>query len=317
MQAEDSYTGINLGHCRLVFEAEQAGYLPDWLGSAWRGMLGHALKRAVCTTGLRECAPCHLVNLCPYPAIYEARPSLDPHILRNYPQAPGPFVLRPSPGGQINIDQQLSIELLLFGKHIPDLPLVVRGLILAAQTGIGESRVTLRLCQMMTVDAEGVGTPVDLDQLDRQQPGLCPQASIQAPAEKTQIEFLSPLRLRIRNRYLGPEQLRFRDFFSSLLRRYSALTAFYGDGEPNLDFRGLVQRSETMDFQRIDLAWHNLARRSSRQGKTIPMGGVVGRAELSGPALRQLWPLLWSGQWLHVGKGVNMGLGQYRLDPQR
>lgn len=43
------------------------------------------------------------------------------------------------------------------------------------------------------------------------------------------------------------------------------------------------------------------------------MSGIVGRAELSGEALAACLPLLWLGQWLHVGKGTSMGLGRYVL----
>lgn len=315
MQPATPFSGVTLGHCRLFFETERDGYLPDWLGSAWRGMLGHALKQAVCTTGLAKCTPCQLVNLCPYPAIFEARPSLEPHILRRYPQAPGPYVLRPSPGGQVKARDQLSVDLLMFGKHVSDLPLVVRCLVLAAGNGIGESRIPLRLREIVTVDAAGSCKPTDIAGLDQQQPAWNPVPCGTGTAMSTWIEFTSPLRLRIGNRYLKPEDLGFRDIFASLLRRYSALATFYGQGEQDMDFRGLVKRSETLDFRPIHLAWHDLARKSSRQRKTIPMGGVIGRAEISGAALGELWPLLWLGQWLHVGKGVNMGLGQYQLHP--
>ncbi|MDT8439590.1 MAG: CRISPR system precrRNA processing endoribonuclease RAMP protein Cas6 [Wenzhouxiangellaceae bacterium] len=316
MTSTPAFSGIHLSHCRLEFEAERAGHLPDWLGSAWRGMLGHALKQAVCTTGLPECQPCRLVNVCPYPAIYEARPSLEPHILRRYPQAPGPFVLRASPGGEVREGDTLSIEILMFGRHIADLPLVVRALLLAAQGGIGEARIPLRLARMMSVDADGARAPISIDELDQHQPSDLPVAANDAPPRALALEFASPLRLRVQNRYLQPADLRFRDLFSSLLRRYSALATFYGAGEPELNFRGLVQRSEAVTLKRVHLAWHDLARHSSRQRKKIPMGGLVGRVALSGEALAACWPLLWLGQWLHVGKGVNMGLGQYTIHLQ-
>ena len=307
------HDSITLSHCRLVFAAERAGHLPEWLGSAWRGMLGHALKRAVCTTGLPECAPCQLINLCPYPAIYEARPPLEPHILRRYPQAPGPFVLRTSPGGEINPGDRLSVDVLMFGKHTADLPLIVRALILGGREGIGASRIPLRLEEMWAVDGSGQCKPTNLDRLDRE-PLVYPPEPAPTPAGcAAQIEFCSPLRLRIKNQYLTPTSLRFRDFFSGLLRRYSAMCALYGSGEPDLKFRQLVESSESVRLRPVHLVMHDLARQSSRQRKTIPMGGLVGRVEVSGPELNSVWPLLWIGQWLHVGKGVNMGLGQYRL----
>ena len=36
----------------------------------------------------------------------------------------------------------------------------------------------------------------------------------------------------------------------------------------------------------------------------MQMGGLIGEIELTGPALAALWPGLWLGQWVHVGKGT-------------
>ena len=46
------------------------------------------------------------------------------------------------------------------------------------------------------------------------------------------------------------------------------------------------------------------------------LGGVLGRWSLRGdPAtLAALWPWLWLGQWLHVGKNATMGMGAYALE---
>jgi hypothetical protein len=54
---------------------------------------------------------------------------------------------------------------------------------------------------------------------------------------------------------------------------------------------------------------------SSRQRQEMTLGGVLGRWTLSGNSavLAQLWPWLWLGQWLHLGKNATVGLGGYRL----
>jgi hypothetical protein len=44
------------------------------------------------------------------------------------------------------------------------------------------------------------------------------------------------------------------------------------------------------------------------------LGGLIGELTIQGPALVELWPVLWFGQWTHVGKGTAFGLGAYRLD---
>jgi CRISPR/Cas system endoribonuclease Cas6 (RAMP superfamily) len=42
------------------------------------------------------------------------------------------------------------------------------------------------------------------------------------------------------------------------------------------------------------------------------LGGAVGSWTLAGD-LAPFWPLLYLGQWLHVGKSATFGLGRYRL----
>jgi CRISPR/Cas system endoribonuclease Cas6 (RAMP superfamily) len=49
----------------------------------------------------------------------------------------------------------------------------------------------------------------------------------------------------------------------------------------------------------------------------MTLGGVMGHWTLHGSAeaLAALWPWLWLGQWLHVGKNATMGMGGYALVP--
>lgn len=48
----------------------------------------------------------------------------------------------------------------------------------------------------------------------------------------------------------------------------------------------------------------------------MTLGGVLGTWALRGDAdtLAQIYPWLWLGQWLHVGKNASMGLGGYTLE---
>jgi CRISPR/Cas system endoribonuclease Cas6 (RAMP superfamily) len=54
------------------------------------------------------------------------------------------------------------------------------------------------------------------------------------------------------------------------------------------------------------------SRYSSRQGRRVPLEGVVGRIVYQGDALDELVPLLALGEALHVGKGTALGMGRYR-----
>ena len=44
------------------------------------------------------------------------------------------------------------------------------------------------------------------------------------------------------------------------------------------------------------------------------MGGVHGVFTISSHQGKQLWPMLWLGQWTHIGKLTTMGLGRYEME---
>jgi hypothetical protein len=64
-----------------------------------------------------------------------------------------------------------------------------------------------------------------------------------------------------------------------------------------------------------DLHWFDWTRYSSRQQQEMTLGGVLGNWTLHGApdVLAEIYPWLWLGQWLHVGKNASMGLGKYHL----
>jgi CRISPR/Cas system endoribonuclease Cas6 (RAMP superfamily) len=64
------------------------------------------------------------------------------------------------------------------------------------------------------------------------------------------------------------------------------------------------------------LRWLDWTRYSSRQQQEMTLGGAVGTWRFTAPAdtLAALWPWLWLGQWLHIGKNATMGMGGYTMD---
>ena len=84
---------LPLARYRLRFKPSGEGRLPAYAGSAWRGALGHALKKVVCVTDLNACPPCLLYRCCPYPYIFETPPPLAAQKMRKYTAAPHPFLL--------------------------------------------------------------------------------------------------------------------------------------------------------------------------------------------------------------------------------
>lgn len=297
---------------RLTFRAVDDLRLPAYTGSAWRGALGHTLKRLVCVTREPACPDCLLYRSCIYPYIFETPPDPGVGKLTKYTAAPHPYVLIPDHhGGAIPAGETLVLTVHLFGHGQRHLPYIIHALDQAGQRGLGQARGALTLLNVAQADG--------MDWLTIYTPGgrLLPRTATlpdlpPCPA-RLMLRLLTPLRLTSEGRLVSQDRFRFHHLFSNLLRRISLLMAFHTDAPLAADFSGLTQSARALECTQTRLHWHEWTRFSSRQDTLVPMGGLVGEVELVGADLELFWPYLWLGQWTHAGKGAVMGLGRYQL----
>lgn len=298
-------------HLRLHFRALSAGALPEYCGAVWRSAMGLHLRRQVCLTGAPSCAGCALRRACAYGYVMETEPPPDAPLLRNYPAVPHPYALAPQSGGIAKQGDPRVLDLLLFGRGARYAPALIAALRSAGADGLGRDRQRLRLETIERIDGQGYPLSFNLDV------GACarlPEPAPEVPKEVT-VQLLSPLRLRVRDRELRPANFSFRPFFSALLRRATQMTAIHGEAQhlrAETDYALLVRHAAELIADRSALTWSEGKRWSSRQQQEIPTSGLLGEFSLRGD-LAPVWPWLWAGQWLHVGKGAVMGLGSYRL----
>ncbi|WP_295455531.1 hypothetical protein [uncultured Thiodictyon sp.] len=81
-----------LARFRFQLEAQDAIRLPDYAGSAWRGLLGHGLRRTACVTRQPTCTGCLLAQNCVYSTLFETPPAAA-QAQGGYGAMPHPFVL--------------------------------------------------------------------------------------------------------------------------------------------------------------------------------------------------------------------------------
>ena len=313
---------VALVRYRLRFRSRSGTQPRGFLGSAWRGAFGHALRHTVCITGLPpSCDGCALLASCVYPRTFESRPPADAKKLKLYPTAPNPYVLEPAGDGDAKDGDTkraaLHLGLTLFGPANDDAPTALQALQRAGRDGLTNARVALDF-----VDAQAERFGADSEQWTPVQSADAGMAVVSAQEPRVppappvvRVQLLSPLRIRGGGRYVGPSEFNFRTFAANLLRRFSLLTYFFGQAPLEVDFAGLLREAEGVPLEDVQLRWRELSRRSSRQRTTIQMGGLVGAFTVRGPQLALFWPCLWLGQWTHIGKGCTMGLGRYVLVP--
>ena len=283
-----------------------------YLGSAWRGAFGHALKQSLCVTGLPDCGACALVHSCAYPFVFESRTPPDAQKLRRYPHTPNPYVLEPADQGYDSDGETINLGFALFGQANGQITHVVQALKLAARSGLTAQRVQLDLLDVQAESpSQGWEAVHDLGN----GLGAIPSEPVPPAPAALKIQLISPLRMRRKERLVGTSEFDFRAFAGNLLRRLSLLTHFFGEAPLETDFVGLLRQAERVPIANSTLRWREWGRYSSRQDAEIPMGGLIGAFEIASPELAPFWPCLWLGQWTHIGKGCTMGLGRYALAP--
>jgi CRISPR-associated endoribonuclease Cas6 len=300
--------------CRFTDDA----LLPPYKGSTFRGAFGAALKKVVCAVREKDCTRCLLAGRCVYARVFElAAPSQGQNPRQVAP--PHPYVIEPPPSPQTRYTagDPFDFNLLLFGEFNDYLPYFVYAFEAMGEQGIGSRRAQ----GLGRYRLEGVtGSGQALYDAERRQ--LAPQSPTdlslgpnEEGAGELRLHLLTPLRLKFDNQLQA--KLPFHLLTRAMLRRVSALFAAFGEGEPNLDYRGLVARARDIEVISSNLKWCDWKRYSNRQEQTMLMGGMSGEITYHG-AIGEYLPLLALARELHLGKQSAFGLGRidYRWTPE-
>ena len=300
--------------------------LPGYAGSLLRGQFGAALRHAACMTRQPSCGACPLVQTCPYTRLFEALPP-PTHALQKFSHIPNAYVIEPplatpdlAPVDLCEGDV-LTFHMVLVGQAITQLPLIVFAWQRALAQGLTRDRAPADLHALEWLDSDGAAHPIWQASaptlLEHMGTLTVPHldATVAAPPTGLSLQIHTPLRLQHQGRPLRPNGLSPRALVAALARRIALVMEFHaGLTQWGADVPALVQLAESLTDER-DLHWHDWTRYSSRQQQEMTLGGVLGRWTLRGSpeALAALWPWLWLGQWLHVGKNATMGMGGYTL----
>jgi hypothetical protein len=210
---------------------------------------------------------------------------------------PHPYVISPRAGGDV-AGETTALELTLIGAATRRHREVLDA---AARLRLNGVPLALRETRLLAVNTgEKASFAAEI-----------PEPPPEPPRARMILEHT--LRLRRENRYLTPAEFVFATLFTTLTRRVSMLHDMEAAEPLAADYRELAAAARAASVSEVRLEWFDWARYSARQRRRIPMGGLLGELTLGGN-LKLLWPWLWIGQWLHVGKGAVMGLGRYRLE---
>jgi len=294
--------------------------LPEYKGSTFRGVFGAALKKVVCALPRHECTDCLLREKCVYAFVFETpSPAPEPQERKRIASPPHPYVIEPPETAKTHYRKgdPFDFALILFGKSNEYLPYFIYAIEQMGRLGVGRkidgTRAAFSL-KSVAANHKTIYSSMDNKIKDCQSPSELhfevPASPHDALIQSLEITLKTPLRLKFQNRLEAA--LPFHVLTRAMLRRISSLGAYYGNGEPPLDYRGLVERAKSVEINTASLTWFDWKRYSNKQDQSMLMGGIVGRVRYSGD-LTEFVPLIRCCEKLHLGKQTSFGLGKIEI----
>ncbi|MDZ4164313.1 MAG: hypothetical protein U1C55_04225, partial [Smithellaceae bacterium] len=278
----------------ILFQDDAA--LPEYKGSTFRGAFGQALKKVACALKLQNCAHCLLNQRCVYYLVFEQTPpGISGDGRKRIAAPPHPYVIElPEdfktrfPAGEF-----FGFSLLLFGNANDYLPYFIYAFDQMGKTGIGRKTAGGKAKYLLKEVAAHDGIIYSsltgkLRQGSFAHDLTLPYLSdgLENAVRQVRLTLQTPLRLKFDNHLHAA--LPFHVLIRAMLRRVSSLLQYHGEGEPALDYRGLVARAEAVAVEESSLRWFDWKRFSSRQDQSMLLGGMVGSVAYSGNLMLNL-----------------------------
>lgn len=279
----------------------------------WHGVFGLHLREQCCVVRAKTCQGCLLLHQCQYSYLFSGPRPLECELTLCCNPIPVPHVFRvdreyPEP---IQAGDEITVSLILVGEANDRLPLVIQAIAAAGRGGLGPQRGQVLLHDV--IQHLPGGHPPHLvaskgRMLDRLPPE--PPAVPPIPAA-VRIRFLSPYKASGQGNRSGG--LEIGPFLMALVRRASLLQYFYTGRQLEAPFGMLKAASVRAQILDRALRRQDASRYAAGHGERVPTGGLIGHLDLNLTEIEPLWPYLYLGQWLNVGKNASMGFGHFEL----
>ena len=258
---------------------------------------------------------CLLRDRCVYTLVFETPESPEP---RGRPSPPHPFLIEPPNTSRTHLEKGEAFEftLILFGKANEYLPYFVYAFETIGKTGIGrrfQSQSARFLLERLSENGRILYRPEEKVIRAPSPSTLSLESPHAAGADRSlevTVSLITPLRVKYHNRLHA--ELPFPILARTMLRRIHTLNHHFGNGAPDIDYRGLIRKAEAVETFSSQIRWFDWERYSNRQDQSMLMGGMIGNVTYRG-RLTPYLPLLRFSEKVHLGKATTFGLGEIRV----
>lgn len=309
---------------RFYLQAVDRIRLPDYPGSALRGLFGHGLRAVACVTRQPSCKGCALTRHCAHALLFETPldATATSESLPGGSAAPHPLVFDFT-GTRREADpgQPLCFDMTLVGEALSLFPYLIHAWSRAGEQGLGKDRARFQLERVdqqtyIGADQWTVCYTRGMANLDKLIPSQVIASPMPGSVTELGIAFTAPFRAKHHGKLIGPSEFSPQYWLRSLFTRMENLRALYHPGGQPLNLPQLMDWAGSIRITTKNLRWQDWTRHSSRQRSLMQLGGLMGSFHMADDALEPLHELIWLGQWLHAGKATSFGLGAYRILPE-
>ncbi|MGB9695253.1 MAG: CRISPR system precrRNA processing endoribonuclease RAMP protein Cas6 [Caldisericaceae bacterium] len=287
----------------ITFSLDEKAKLRSSLfpGAEIRGSLMLRSKHMFCANKqyFDNCELCPLRYKCQYALLFETPLPKKSTVMTRYDEIPHPFTM-----AVLHNKGTITTRFVLFGDYIGYFPYLYISLL-----------ETMKNKNASLIDATNFGKHI-----------LEGENIITEYSRKTandmfydyanpfgvSIDFISPMRIKYRNKLVNQTNFEFHHLIRNLLRRFSLLSYFYGGEKLDLDYNAIIKQAETVRLSDKDLNWLELERHSLRTNESTLLGGIVGNVVFDKGA-SDFMQILRLGHYIQVGKNTSFGHGYYEL----
>lgn len=297
---------------RFEYEALDKITLPEQPGVLWHSLFGKTLRDLVCIAKSTACEQCLFLHQCDYTHLFQGTKPPDSAIMRKYNAIPSPHIIQAAyPQNKvIAAGDTLTVDIILPGDANTRSAILIKTLYNLGQNGLGRNNSRARLQRVTQFLADGQTSELLAQGIlsTAQPPQTIP---VPAAPETIRISLLTPYKPSGKAPAAGIDLSR---YLMAIIRRVDLIQYFYTGQKLQADFPYLKTLTQQAGVLAQAVQMHKGERYSAALGKFKDTSGYVGHIDLDLTGCAALWPFLWVGAFLNVGKNASMGFGQYRLE---
>jgi hypothetical protein len=303
---------LPIGDYVFRFKALTSINFPSFIECIWHSRFGSALRKLTCLAPSSSCHICLLKAQCHYAFLFKGVRPQGAAVMTRYKDIPVPHIFRTKPEDKrhIRAGESFSVGMVLVGCANDRLPVVIKTMSATGKSGFDDRGGRCVLQEVVRKYPED--PPCIITGQEKYSYGSNIESPrISAMPTTVQVRFYTP--------YLYPGRPAKKDHFDlprflmAVIRRVSMLQYFYTAKLLDADFKMFKVLASNVQWFDDGLVPYKGYRYHGRQKGRIPLYGMEGHFDLLMTGSEALWPYLYMGQWLQIGKKASMGFGRYQL----